>query len=127
MILSHPHEDGAAALGALADELNAPPAPVNVAVLATPALPKSGKLDAHAVMQVVAHYLPEDAILADEAVTSGLPYFDYTATCAPHDYLNLAGGAIGGEVLQLCSRDVIGWLDAPSRLFGLRSLQVAPI
>jgi Thiamine pyrophosphate enzyme, C-terminal TPP binding domain len=48
------------------------------------------------VIQVIAHYLPEDAILADEAVTSGLPYFDYTATCAPHDYLNLAGGAIGG-------------------------------
>src|SRR6202041_636248 len=34
--------------------------------------------------------------LADEAVSSGYPYFNYTATCAPHDYLNLAGGAIGG-------------------------------
>ena len=96
MVLSHAHEDGTAALDALADLLNAPPAPANVAVLTTPALPKSGKLDARAVIQVIAHYLPEDAILADEAVSSGLPYFNYTANCAPHDYLNLAGGAIGG-------------------------------
>jgi acetolactate synthase-1/2/3 large subunit len=96
MVLSHAHEDGTAALDALADVLNAPPAPANVAVLTTPALPKSGKLDARAVIQVIAHCLPEGAILADEAVSSGLPYFNYTATCAPHDYLNLAGGAIGG-------------------------------
>ena len=25
----------------------------------------------------------------------GYPYFNYTVTCAPHDYLNVAGGAIG--------------------------------
>jgi acetolactate synthase-1/2/3 large subunit len=68
----------------------------NVAVLITRGLPKGGKLDARAVIQVIAHYLPEGAIIADEAVSSGLPYINYTATCAPHDYLNLAGGAIGG-------------------------------
>jgi acetolactate synthase-1/2/3 large subunit len=96
MVLSHAHEGGTAALDALADALNAPSAPANVAVLTPPALPKNGKLDARAVMQVIAHYLPEGAILADEAISSGLPYFNYTATCAPHDYLNLAGGAIGG-------------------------------
>jgi acetolactate synthase I/II/III large subunit len=38
------------------------------------ALPKSGKLDARAAIQVI----------------------KCTATCAPHDYLNVAGGAIGG-------------------------------
>src|SRR6516164_2149536 len=95
LVLSHAHEDGPAALDALADALNAPQAPVNVAVRATPALPKSGKLDAHAVMQVIAHYLPEDAIVADEAISSGLPYYNCTAACAPHDYLNVTGGAIG--------------------------------
>src|ERR1700737_1167181 len=30
------------------------------------------------------------------------------------------------EVLQLCSHAVIGWPDAPSGLFGLRTIQVAP-
>jgi acetolactate synthase I/II/III large subunit len=98
MVLSHPHEDGMAALDALADALNAPPAPANVAVLSKPTLPKSGNLDARAVAQVIAHYLPEGAIVADEAITSGLPCFSYTATAAPHDYLNLCGGAIGGMV-----------------------------
>jgi hypothetical protein len=31
------------------------------------------------------------------------------------------------EVLQLCSHPVIGWPDASPGLFGLRSIQVAPI
>jgi hypothetical protein len=31
------------------------------------------------------------------------------------------------EVLQLCSDAVIGWLDAPSGLFGLWSIQMASI
>jgi len=31
------------------------------------------------------------------------------------------------EVLQLCSHAVIGWLDALSGLFGLRSIQMASI
>jgi acetolactate synthase-1/2/3 large subunit len=95
MVLSHAHEDGTAALEALADELNAPLAPANVAELAAPALPPSGKLDPRAAMQVIAHYLPENAIVADEALTSALPYFRVTAPCAPHDYLNVTGGAIG--------------------------------
>ena len=49
-------------------------------------------------MQVITHYLPEDAIVADEAETSGLAYFHLTAAAAPHDYLNLSGGAIGGMI-----------------------------
>jgi acetolactate synthase I/II/III large subunit len=96
LALSHAHEDGTAALDALADALNAPPAPANVAVLTAPALPPSGKLDARAAIQVIARYLPEGAILADEALTSGIPYFKWTANSAPHDYLNVPGGAIGG-------------------------------
>jgi hypothetical protein len=31
------------------------------------------------------------------------------------------------EVLQLCRYPVIGWPDAPHGLFGLRTIQVAPI
>jgi acetolactate synthase-1/2/3 large subunit len=98
MVLTHAHEDPIGALDALADALHAPAAPANVAGLSRPTLPQSGNLDARAVMQVIAHYLPENAIVADEAITSGLPYFHYTATAAPHDYLNLSGGAIGGMV-----------------------------
>src|SRR5208282_3466954 len=31
------------------------------------------------------------------------------------------------EVLQLCSHPVVGWLDAPPGVFGLQSIQMAPI
>jgi len=31
------------------------------------------------------------------------------------------------EVLQLCSHPVVGWPDASPGLFGLRSIQVAPV
>jgi hypothetical protein len=34
---------------------------------------------------------------------------------------------LGLEVLQLCRYSVIGWPDAPPNLFGLRTIQVAPI
>ena len=36
-------------------------------------------------------------------------------------------GGLWPEVLQLCSHPVIGWLDAPPGVFGLRSIQVAAI
>jgi hypothetical protein len=39
----------------------------------------------------------------------------------------LPAGVIPWEVLQLCSHPVIGWLDAPPGIFGLRSIQVAAI
>ena len=35
--------------------------------------------------------------------------------------------AVWREVLQLCSHPVVGWPDAPPGLFGLRSIQVAPV
>jgi acetolactate synthase I/II/III large subunit len=98
MVLSHAHEDGTAALEALADALNAPAEPANVAALARPTLPQKGKLDPQGVMEVIAHYLPEGAIVADEALTSGLLCSRCTATAAPHDYLSLSGGSIGGMV-----------------------------
>jgi len=33
----------------------------------------------------------------------------------------------GAEVLQLCSHPMVGWQDAPPGIFGLWSIQVAPI
>ena len=129
MVLAHAHEDGTAALDALADALQAPAAPVNVAVLTASALPKSGKLAASAVMQVIAHYLPEDAIVADEAITSGLPYFHYTATAAPHDYLNVTGGAIGcmmpvatGAAVACPERKVVSLEGDGSAMYTLQAL-----
>jgi len=93
-VLAHPHEDGVTALEALASNLGAPAEPINVAPLEKPDLP-SGKLDSFTAGQVIGHFLPEGAIISDEAATSGLGPAIYTTNAAPHDHLSLTGGAIG--------------------------------
>ena len=43
----------------------------------------------------VARWLPDEAILVNEAATSGLGWGVHGSAAAPHDVLNLTGGAIG--------------------------------
>ena len=85
--------DSAALLAALADELRAdsaaPAAPLN-----RPDLP-SGPLTAVDVGKIIAHHLPENAIVADDGVTGSLVTFAPAASAAPHDWMMLTGGAIG--------------------------------
>ena len=59
-----------------------------------PILP-SGKLNAAKVCQAVGALMPDNAIISDEAQTSGLKLPFYTAGCPRHDLLTLTGGAIG--------------------------------
>jgi len=94
LYLSHPHEDGLGALEALAETIHAPREAADMVVLARPELP-SGKLNAYSAGQAIGHYLPENAIIADEAATAGIGAAVYTAAAAPHDHLALTGGAIG--------------------------------
>ncbi|MDR3495373.1 MAG: acetolactate synthase large subunit [Ancalomicrobiaceae bacterium] len=93
--LAMPHEDGVAALQALTDACGATNVPPRLTDLAPPDYPLHGALTPDLVMRVVARHLPANAIVADEAVSAGLPYYDLTAAAAPHDYLNITGGAIG--------------------------------
>jgi acetolactate synthase-1/2/3 large subunit len=92
--LALPHEDGAAALVALADALDAAGLAPARTPLALPALP-TGALNAATAAQVIAHLTPEDAILADESATSGLPLLMLMARARPHTHLPLTGGSIG--------------------------------
>ncbi len=91
--LSEVHENGPAALEALADALGAPEAfatqPLN--------LPKSpkGELSPYTIGDSIARWMPEHAIISDDAVTAGLPIFMQTRCARPHDWLSLTGGAIG--------------------------------
>lgn len=94
-VLSHPHEDGVAALEALAEACGAGRTPVEKTERRLPRTTYDGPLSAEFIMQVVARHLPDNAIIADESASSGFPYYDLTANAAPHDYLNLTGGAIG--------------------------------
>jgi acetolactate synthase-1/2/3 large subunit len=92
--LAQPHENGLEALEALADALSAPKEPANVAALKHPELP-GGKLNAYTAGQAIGFHLPENAIISDEAATSGLGATTFTATAPRHDHLALTGGSIG--------------------------------
>jgi len=92
--LSLPHEDGAGALSALADALGAPPrSPLRVP-LELPEVPQ-GRLDPARAAAIIAHHLPDNAILADEAATASLALHMQLARARPHTHLPLTGGSIG--------------------------------
>lgn len=92
--LAHPGEDAIGALEALAEELGAPRDAASAQEKAVPE-PAGGELSADTVAQSVAAYLPEGAIVSDEAATSGLSLGPFTAGAPPHDWLSITGGAIG--------------------------------
>ncbi len=96
-VLAHPHEDGTAALEALADELGAAAGPALVAKHAVPDMPAAGRLDAFGAGQIVTRLLPEGAIVSDEAATSRVGLLGLH-TAAPHDLLSLTGGSIGSMI-----------------------------
>ncbi|MGH6877922.1 MAG: acetolactate synthase large subunit, partial [Rhizomicrobium sp.] len=92
--LAHAHEDAVSALEAVADEIGAPIEPCGRANFQKPEIPSDG-LNAYTAGQVIGHFLPEGAIVSDEAATSGPGVALYTATAPPHDVLSLTGGSIG--------------------------------
>ncbi len=94
--MATPELDLAQALEWLADELGiAPDAPRLAPAKAAYEVPQSGALTGAAVCTLVAHHLPEQAIVCDESITQGREFSLYSASSAPHDWLMLTGGAIG--------------------------------
>ncbi len=87
-------EDIVGALETLADELSASKnAPVRDDV-AKPEL-HGGPFKPEAFGLTLAALLPENAIVAEDAVTSGRALFPHTWGAAPHDWIQITGGAIG--------------------------------
>jgi acetolactate synthase-1/2/3 large subunit len=76
----------------IADRLGAPEVPAPPS--SPPELP-SGPLRSDNWASVIGALLPENAIISDEANTSGLLLPYATAASPPHDVLTLTGGAIG--------------------------------
>jgi acetolactate synthase-1/2/3 large subunit len=93
-VLARPEQDAMAALEWLADELGAPRSVPILEGGATPQL-ASGKFDPEAFASTIAALLPENCIVAEDAVTSGRALFGPTFNAAPSDWLQLTGGAIG--------------------------------
>ncbi len=92
--LAGPEGDIAGALAELAEAVAAHGAP-EVAGSGRPAPARDGALDPQTIAQAIGAWLPEGAIVVDEAATSGFGLPAATAGCPPHDWLGLTGGSIG--------------------------------
>jgi acetolactate synthase-1/2/3 large subunit len=92
---SRPHHDAIAALQLLLDRLGlqarraAGTAPRPVAGR------HKGRPTPEALASSIAALMPEGAIVSDESVSFGRGFYKNTFDAAPHDWLHLAGGAIG--------------------------------
>jgi acetolactate synthase I/II/III large subunit len=93
-VLTKPDEDPIAALEALAEEVGARNTPAPVTNDPKPAI-ATGPITSEALGASIGALLPENAIVADEAVTTGRGFFAPTKAAAPHDWLSNMGGSIG--------------------------------
>lgn len=115
-------------LAALVDELNADNATPSIAAYAPPTLP-TGTLTPQAVGVALGALMPENAIVVDEAITSGRSFGAPTQTTAPHDWLPNTGGSIGqglpnavGAAVACPNRKVIALSGDGSAMYTVQSL-----
>jgi acetolactate synthase-1/2/3 large subunit len=93
-VLVRPDQDAVVALEELADEIGAPCVMRIEEVGPKPRI-ASGSFDSEAFGVTLAALLPENAIVADDSVTSGRAVFSAMFNAAPHDWIQSTGGAIG--------------------------------
>ncbi|WP_416398600.1 acetolactate synthase large subunit [Allohahella sp. A8] len=93
-----------------------------------PGRPK-GRLTAEKVCKAVGHLLPENAIIVDESITSGLMLSVMTAGAPPHDLLTLTGGAIGqglpnavGAAIACPDRPILALIGDGSAMYTIQAL-----
>ena len=91
-VLARPEQDGADALARLAEALGAPEVAAPASKRPAPA---KGAVTQDGFAQTIAALLPEHAIVVDESVSYGRTLFPVTEAAAPHDWLQITGGAIG--------------------------------
>jgi acetolactate synthase-1/2/3 large subunit len=126
-VLAAPGEDGVAALEALADRV-ADGAEPRLVEAARPELP-TGALTPRTLWAVVGALLPEDAIVVDEALTSGVGLAELTSGAPRHDWLSLTGGAIGdglpmaaGAAIACPGKKVLGLQADGSAMYTISAL-----
>ena len=128
-VLARPDEDIEAALRALAERLGCKPG----ARLPTSPRAVFGAVDGPITLEglgaVIATVLPENAIIVDEAATSGRGFFAQCATAAPHDWLVSRGASIGfalptsiGAAIAAPDRKVLALSGDGSAMYTLQSL-----
>jgi len=129
LTLSTPAQDGAGSLAKLAAALGAEHATPTLAPAERPDRPRGKKLTAEKVCKAIGHLLPENAILIDEAISSGLMLSKFTSGAPRHDLITLTGGAIGqglpnaiGAAIACPERPVLALIGDGSSMYTLQSL-----
>lgn len=92
--IAQPEQDCAAALDALADAVGAKAGTAKLQPLARPDRP-TGAITLDSIAAAIGAILPENAIVADESVTTGRGFYPLTAGAPAHDWLQNRGGSIG--------------------------------
>ncbi len=121
--------DATLALEALAQELSAPLAAMPPRAV-QPFAPTGEPLDPGNLCRTMAAFIPENAIVVNEAATTGLAWnAQYASKAAPHTMLFLTGGAIGqglpnalGAALACQDQRVIAFQADGSGLYTLQAL-----
>ena len=126
--LATPAQDAVASLEKLVAALGAAQAQPALQPAARPSRPR-GKLTAAKVCKAVGALLPDNAIVVDEAITSGLMLGVMTAGAPRHDVLTLTGGAIGqglpnavGAAIACPQRPVLALIGDGSAMYTIQSL-----
>jgi len=125
-LLARPEHDAADALARVADAIGAEKARQPSATRPPPA---RGAVTSEAVAQTLAALLPDDTIIVDESVSFGRAFFPGTHDAAPHDWLQITGGAIGcgiplatGAAIGAPGRRVVGLQADGSAMYTLQGL-----
>lgn len=128
LTLSAPHEDAIASLNKLNQRLGASSTLPKLQPEQRPSRPR-GKLTAEKVCKAIGHLLPENSIIIDEAITSGLMLPIMTAGAPRHDLITLTGGAIGqglpnavGAAIACPNRPVFALIGDGSAMYTFQAL-----
>jgi acetolactate synthase-1/2/3 large subunit len=126
--LAESSDDVLGALEALAARVRAP-GRARVAERERPSTPSGISLDVAVLGTALAALQPENAIVVDEAATSGFPYGLLAESAPAHSVLGLTGGAIGqglpcatGAAVACPDRPVIAFQADGSGMYTLQSL-----
>jgi acetolactate synthase I/II/III large subunit len=92
-VLSRPDQDALQALDRLAQALRAPPAAIPDPGPRPSAA--SGPPTSDNLARTLAALMPENSIVSDESVSYGRGFYKHSHAAPAHDWLHLAGGAIG--------------------------------
>ncbi|MCE3260928.1 MAG: acetolactate synthase large subunit [Pseudoduganella sp.] len=126
--LALPEQDAVGSLQRLCQAMGAAQATPALQAAQRPGRPR-GKLTAEKVCKAVGHLLPENAIIVDEAQTSGTMLPMFTAGAPRHDVLALTGGAIGqglpaavGAAVACPERPVLALVGDGSSMYTIQAL-----